>query len=112
MWRCAVNYANMLMRIEKNGKAPIPAFLSASERHEPVDIEEALIEVSMAASMNPAKLYRLRDRGSIKPGKIADLLIIEKIKKNYPIKLELKKIIQNGEELTVDILILHILPLY
>ncbi len=44
-------------------------------------IEKALIEVSMAASMNPAKLYGLNDRGSITPGKVADLLIIEKIKK-------------------------------
>ncbi|MDP2984045.1 MAG: amidohydrolase family protein [Candidatus Latescibacter sp.] len=102
MWRCAVNYANMLMRIEENGKAPIPAYRGPKERHDPLDIEKALIEVSMAASMNPAKLYGLNDRGSIAPGKVADLLVVEKIKEDYPIQLRLKRIIQDGKEITID----------
>jgi N-acetylglucosamine-6-phosphate deacetylase len=98
MWRCAVNYANMLMRIEENGKAPIPAYRGPGERHEPLGIEKALVEVSMAASLNPAKLYGIHERGSIKPGKVADLLIVEKIKKEYPIQLKLKRILQHGSE--------------
>ena len=102
MWRCAVNYANMLMRIEENGKAPIPAYRGPAERHEPLGIEEALIEVSMAASMNPAKLYGLNDRGSITHGKVADLLVIEKIKTDYPVRLRLKKVIQGGKEVTIE----------
>ena len=56
----------------------------------------------MAASMNPAKLYDLNDRGSITPGKVADLLIIEKIKTDYPIRLQLKKVIQGGKEVTIE----------
>ena len=102
MWRCAVNYANMLMRIEENGKAPIPAYRGPKERHEPLGIERALVEVTMAASANPAKLYDQKDRGSITSGKVADLLVIEIIKKDYPIQLRLKQIIQNGKELTID----------
>ena len=98
MWRCAVNYANMLMRIEENGKAPIPAYRGPGERHEPLGIEQALVEVSMAASMNPAKLYEQHERGSIKPGKVADLLIVEILKKEYPIQLRLKQILQHGKD--------------
>ena len=102
MWRCVVNYANVLMRIEEDGKAPIPAFRMASERHEPVDLEEALIEVSMAASMNPAKLYGRDERGTIMPGKVADLLVVEKVKTDYPVRLKLKQIILDGEELSIS----------
>ena len=99
MWRCAENYTNMLMGVEEDGRGPIPAFRSPGERHKPLNMEEALVEVSMAASTNPARLYGQKDRGSITPGKVADLLIIEKVKTDFPVKLKLKRIIQGGREL-------------
>jgi N-acetylglucosamine-6-phosphate deacetylase len=102
MWRCAVNYANMLMRIEPNGQGPIPAYRGPGERHDPLDIDKALVEVSMAASLNPAKLYGRNERGRIAPGKVADLLVVEKIKTDYPIELKLNRIFKDGEEVTIN----------
>ena len=72
------------------------------ERHEPAEFEEALVEASMAASRNPAELYGLTDRGSIAPGKGADLLVSDTVKNDYPVQLRLKQIIQDGEKLAVE----------
>ena len=89
----------MLMECDENGNGPIPMYRKEKERHKPLRFENAVKEATMAACMNPARLYMHDSQiGSIKKGKQADLLVFEIVSDKYPVQLKLERVIRNGEK--------------